>query len=209
MSEPSQTMQAWSHLLSDPALAEFFDGVFEHIGIRVQETGEAFTVHHHGDRFSFTEGVESREVDFEVDLKQENVDNLVRHAEDGKIDPDEALRIVSVLFTPMTRASLQNPYLTRSLLLRLGGVGSLIHVHLLDAQGSSVETHSLIFARNGQWVVVPGLHGDPERAFRINAEQAIDYQRRLFQAAKKNSFAAWWRFIGWYKDWRRGVSVAA
>ncbi len=205
MSEPSPSMKAWSHLLEEPQLAAFFNGMFEHLGIRVQETGEAFTVHHHGDKFSLSDGVDENEADYVAEIRQENVDNMVRHGEDGKIDRAEAFAIVSVLFSPLTRVSLKNRYMSNGFFRRLGGIENLIHVHLLDPEGGSANTHTLIFL-NGEWIVAPGLHGSPRRTFRIDIDQAVDYQKQVFQATKQDSLSGWWKFGNWYRDWRRSVS---
>lgn len=199
------SMQAWSDLLAEPGLAEFFRGMFEHLGIRVAETGEAFTVHHHGDRFELTEGIDEAAVDTVVDLKAENIANMAAHGQDGTIDRAESFRIVSVLFSPLTRASLAHPAMRNGWLRRFGGIENLIHVHLLDPDGGSANTHTLIHI-NGEWLVVPGLHGKAKRTYRMSTEQAVDYQKQVFAAIKASSVGGWVAFGGWYRSWRGAVS---
>ncbi len=184
---------------------EFFDGIFDHLGIRVQETGDVFTIHHQGDKFTLTEGVEAGKVDFVVDLKTQNITNMIRHAEDGKIDRKEAFAIVSVMFSPLTRASLDNPLVRSPLLRRMLRIENLIHVHLLDPEGGSSNSHTLIHV-NKQWIVAPGLWGEPLRTFRIDIDQAVEYQKHVHQAMKQNSLGGWLRFGSWYRNWRQRVS---
>ncbi len=205
MPEPSPSMKAWSHLLEMPDLAKFFDSMFEHLGVRIDETEEAFTVHHHGDKLSISEGLEPEQVDYVVDLTSQNIENMVRHGEDGKIDRAEAFAIVSILFTPLTRVTLKNRYMSSPLLRRLGRIENLIHVLLLDPDGGDANCHTLIHV-NGEWIVAPGLHGTPRRIFRIDIDQAVDYQKRVFQAMKRDSLSGWWQFGNWYRDWRASVS---
>ena len=57
---------------------EYFDGVFESLGVEVEETGESFTIKHAGDKFTFINGVDSNNVDFIVPLKLENIENMIK-----------------------------------------------------------------------------------------------------------------------------------
>ena len=72
---------------------------------------EKFTIHHVGTEFIFEEGIIEDAVDFIVPLKLENIQNMMKHAEDGKIDASESWRILDVLFTPLTKVTLENPIL--------------------------------------------------------------------------------------------------
>ena len=51
------SLQKWEKILQTPELLKYFDGVFEHLGITIKETGESFTIHHQGDNFSFQKGI--------------------------------------------------------------------------------------------------------------------------------------------------------
>ena len=66
--------------------------------------------------------------------------------------------------------------------------------------------HTLIYA-NRQWLVFPGLHGRAGRTFRLGLADAVEYQRRVFEAVKKNRFMTWLKFCFWYRSWRKRVSV--
>lgn len=200
------SLQLWSQIVQAPELVGYFRGVFGKAGIQVEETGEAFTVVNAdaGGTFYLHPGIDA-DVDFVVPLKQENVSNLVAHLADGKIDAGEAWRIVKVLFTPLTRAALQSPIVRQNWVRVLAGVESVIHVHLLDPSGGEADCHTLAFAGD-QWLVIPGLYGKAERTYWLTPEQALAFQRQLYQALKSEGMTGWWQFSNWYRTWRQDVS---
>ena len=103
------SMTTWENILQTPELVEYFRGIFNHLGITIEETGESFTIHHTGEGFKFEKGINKDNVDFIVPVKLQNIQNMVNHAKDGKINADESWRILDVLFTPMTKVTLQTP----------------------------------------------------------------------------------------------------
>ena len=206
MSDTQPTaLQIWQAIPQTPEMVAFFQGVFDVIGVTIEETGEELTARVFEDRVEFSAGL-PESPDFLLPIRWENVENMVQHSADGAYDPHEAWRIVSVLFTPLTRETLKNPVMSNNIIRTLSGVEPLIHVHLVAPDGESVSTHSLIHV-SGQWLVVPGLHGTPGRTYRMTAEQSLDYQRRVFTAVKANNFTEWQAFARWYRAWRADVSV--
>jgi hypothetical protein len=200
----ASALSAWSNITQTPEMIDYFQGVFTKVALTVEETGEAFTATHHGDRVSFTPGMDP-DAEFVVPVKQENINNLLAYAADGRFDAEESWRIVQVLFTPLTRAALQSPAVKRNWLRWLAGVEPVIHVHLLHPNNGAAVTHTLAFAGN-QWLVIPGLHGRPGRTYRLTPTQALDFQRQIYKALKSDSTSAWWQFANWYREWRIGVS---
>ena len=202
-------METWSNLLEKPELVEFFDGMFEDLGVRITETDETFTVHHLGNRFFLTPNIIEDRVDFVVEIKLDNVQNMISHAFDNVIDLSEAHRIVSVLFTPLTKETLKNPVMTRRFLRWISGVENLIHVYLLMPNGSNANKHTLIYVNKffrGEWVVLKGTHGIAKRVYRINVDEAVEYQKEVFSALNRDSISGWWKFGTWYRKWRKSVS---
>ena len=200
------SMEAWSGLLDKPKLAEFFSGIFENMGIRVLETGEEFTVHHLGASFSLSPGINEAEVDYIVEVKLENIQGLVDYGADEEIDRLEAYNIVEVIFTPLTRTSLKNPVMSNGFLRWLSGVENLIHIYLISPDESRVKAHSLIFI-NDEWLVIEELYGVAKRTYRLDVEQALLYQRKVFEATREDTMGVWWDFANWYREWREGVST--
>ena len=72
-------MEKWNELTSGPAVVEFFKNLFEHLGVLVTDTNEAFTCHHRGDKIELKEGVNEEAVDYTVEIESFQVDRLVAH----------------------------------------------------------------------------------------------------------------------------------
>jgi hypothetical protein len=199
--------EAWSKMEQPKEFVEFFDGTFESLGFRVEETGEEFTVHLRDGRFTFEGGL-AENVDGVVPLKQENVDRMVSRVSDGKLDAEDAYAIMRVLFTPLTREALKSSVASDQKLKEAGGIEDHMHVILLDPQGNEGASHTLVFKGNG-WEVTEGKVGDAQRTFRLTAMQAREYQQRILSARKRNDPVAWLEFGSWYREWREGVSTVA
>ena len=159
--QKGRALDLWRAVAQTDELVDFFTGMFDVIGITIEETGEELTVRVGKGKIHIEPGLPDR-WDFLVPLKMENVTNMVSHAADGRLDAFETWRIASVLFTPLTRETLKNPVMSRGVLRRLARVEDLIHVRLLGPEAEQVASHTLVFA-NGQWLVVEGLHGQARR----------------------------------------------
>ena len=205
-SEYTSSLDAWENILQTPELLLYFNDVFDHLGIIIEETDEKFTIHHLDSEFIFEEGIVESAVDFIVPLKLENIENMMLHAKDGKIDSSESWRILNVLFTPLTKVTLQNPVLSVNWRRKLAGVEDLTHVYLLNPDGEEASKHSLIYIK-GQWLVLKGIHGNPKRTYRMTPEDSLEYQRTIFKALKQDTFWGWIKFSTWYKKWRKKNSI--
>ena len=204
--QATSSLQAWENILQTPELVDYFRGIFNHLGVTVEETGEEFTIHLTGERFNFEPGIKHDEGDFIVPLKLQNIQNMIAHSQDGKISLEESWRILDVLFTPLTRVTLQTPILSINWRRKLAGVEDLTHVYLINPTGGEASKHTLIYVK-GQWMVLKGSHGKPRRTYRMSPEQSIEYQREIFAAMQKNTFWSWWKFASYYKKWRKTCSV--
>ncbi len=198
-----EAAQKWADAQQPQSFVDFFRGTFTRLGITVAETGEQFTVVHQGDRFAFEAG--AADVEFVVPIGQHNVDSLLKRASDGVLDDVDAYEIMAVLFTPLTREILKHPVTADDTLRQLSGVEDHIHVTLLDDQGAPGASHTLTYS-DGVWRVENGLVGTPLRSFRMNAQQALEYQRHAYEAIKTNSPLGWSAFSSWYKAWRETCS---
>ena len=205
-SQELSSLTAWENILQTPDLVKYFDGVFNHLGIIIEETDERFTIHHTGASFEFEEGIIEDNVDFIVPLKEENISNMIKHAEDGFISPEESWRILDVLFTPLTKVTLQTPVLAVNWRRKLAGVEDLTHVYLISPTNKEASKHTLIYVK-GQWLVLKGLHGNPRRTYRMSPEQSLEYQKMIFFAMDKDTLWGWWKFSRFYKKWRKTCSV--
>ncbi len=202
----NSAVEAWRSLLDKPELANYFSGMFESLGITIQETGEQLTVLHKVNHFEIIAGLDSTHVDFNIELRLENVVRMQQHGKDGKINADESFRIMSVLFTPLTVSALSNPIFSKAWKQQLFGIENLAHVYLHNEGDSAVASHTLIYI-NKAWLVIPGIQGTAKRIFNMNADQAIAYQRHVFLAQQSNTKKSWRTFGKWYLEWRKSVSV--
>ena len=206
IAQGSTSLKTWESILQTPELVNYFNGIFNHLGVVIDETGESFTIHHTGDAFVFEEGIVKEKVDFVVPLQIANIENMVRYSQDGKISENESWRILDVLFTPMTRVTLETPVLSVNWRRKLAGVEDLTHVYLLNPSGKNASSHTLIYVK-GQWLVLKGLHGSPRRIYRMTPSQSIEYQREIFAAMQKDTLWGWWKFAKFYKKWRKTCSI--
>ena len=205
-SQSTSSLESWENILQTPELVEYFKGIFNSLGVIVEETNEKFTINHTGKSCEFEMGINEKKVDFVVPVKLQNIQNMIAHSQDGKISLEESWRIMDVLFTPLTRVTLQTPVLSINWRRKLAGVEDLTHVYLINPTGGEASKHTLIYVK-GQWLVFKGTHGKPRRTYRMNPEQAIEYQREIFAAMQKDTFWAWWKFASYYKKWRKTCSV--
>jgi hypothetical protein len=208
MAQKEEAATLWESLLNKQELAQYFSGIFEKMAFVIEETDERFTVGHHGDHFTLSKGIVENEVDYLVRLKMENVKNLIHHSADGEIDEGESFRIMAVLFTPLTEASLTNPTMTKPLMRKMAGIENHIHVNLISPDTQDTVSHTLIYL-NKEWTVIPGRHGNAKRTFNLAPQDAVDYQRNVFIALKAHTMKAWKEFKKWYVKWRVNVSVTA
>jgi hypothetical protein len=203
--QDTSVMQQWQQFTQNPGLADFFEGLFQSIGIEVKDSDEAFTVYLQEGEFELQKGIDRAEVDYVVEVNEANVADVMTFGEDANIDRVEGFRIIRVLFSPLTRAALDNPQITSGFKLWLGGIDQEMHVYLLGPEGKRIDAHTLLF-HEGHWYVIPGIHGPAERVFRLEFEDALAFQRRMYQAQKTNTNRAWRQFRNWYVEWREGVS---
>lgn len=202
------SMESWESLLNKKQLAEYFSGIFNTMGFVIEETKEEFTVIHHGDHFMTEKGINRDKVDYVVKLKLENIENMQKHGSDNTIDESESFRIMSVLFTPLTEASLANPMLNKPLMRKMSGVENHIHVNLISPDKTDTVSHTLIYL-NKSWIVVPDRQGNARRTFNLTAQDAIDYQKQVFIAMQKDTMKGWKEFKKWYMNWRKRVSYTS
>ena len=204
--DKSPSMEAWSKLLNKSQLTEFFSDIFNTMGIVIEESNEKFTVHHKGDHFELSNGIDESAVDYLIYLELRDIANMEKYGSDAEISSDEAYRIMKTIFTPLTQASLQAPMMRKPLLRKLAGIENLIHVYLVSPDEKEITSHTLIFV-NKQWIVAKGIHGQAKRTFKISPEQAVEYQKHVFRALQANKGKEWKKFKKWYKEWRKEVSV--
>ncbi len=95
-SQEKQSIKALKSILQTKEVVQYFDGIFNYLGVTIEETGESFTIHHDGNTMEFNSGINEDKVEFIVPIKEQNINNMVFHAKDGGISEQESWRILSV-----------------------------------------------------------------------------------------------------------------
>jgi len=72
----SETLKS---IIQTDAITAFFDGTFNHLGIRIEESKEMLTLHHEGTSIRVEDGLKPAEVDFVLDLDLTGIENLVKY----------------------------------------------------------------------------------------------------------------------------------
>jgi hypothetical protein len=196
-----------------PAVAETVKGMFSQLGVRVIDTGEAFTCVHRGDSVEFVSGVNERTVDFIVEVYQFQLERLADCIRKGTIDEVEQFRIACALFASAagSRHIMRNPLMSNGVLRRMIRGKNLMHATLVspDPAQEPDAAYTIIFI-NGEQVVVAGLHGTPLRTLRVPFADALTLQKNLFAGMKAGTAPSKWiKIAKWYVDWRKRVEVTA
>jgi len=199
------SMQKLSALAEESIMLDFFKDFFVDLGVRVKDRGEEFTVHRGEGAFVLTEGINESEVDYVIEINEENIDSLVHNASDQELDEHEVYRILKVFFTPLTAQSLKNPIMTKNIPRWINEIENNIHVYLLSPNPDEFVSHTLIYI-NREWIVIPGIYGTPKRTFKLNSYQALEYQKRAFEVIRASRKKEWRKFKKWYLQWRKEVS---
>jgi hypothetical protein len=207
------TLDRLKTLSVPPAVAETVKGMFSQLGVRVIDTGDAFTCVHRGGSVEFVPGVNERTVDFTVQVYQFQLERLAGYVRKGTIDDVEQFRIACALFATAagSRHIMGNPLMSNGVLRRMIRGKNLMHVTMLspDPAQEPDAAYTIIFI-NGEHVVVPGLHGTPLRILRVPFADAIALQKNLFAGMKAGSaLTKWVKIAKWYVDWRKRVEVTS
>jgi len=207
------TVERLKALTVPPAIADTVKGLFTQLGVRVIDTGEAFTCVHRGERVDFVSGLDERTVDFAVQVYQFQLERLAGYIQQGTLADVEQFRIACALFATGTgsRHIMGNPLMSNGVLRRMIRGKNLMHVTMVspDPAEERDAAFTILFI-NGEHVVVPGLHGTPLRVLRVPFADAVDLQKHLFAGMKAGLAPSKWLAIAkWYMDWRKRVEVPA
>jgi hypothetical protein len=202
----SENLQLLTALAEKPSAVAWFKGLFTQAHVEIVDTGEHFTIVHHGDRAEVVLGFQAEKPNFVVPLESENIRRLSAAFADNVIDAQEQYRIVKFMLKPCLKASLEMPILRHASLQKIVKVDTHWQEALLDPQGNEDEQLTVIYV-NHQWLVIPGYHGKPQRRLRLTPAQLLDFQRRVFEADQAGKLAGWVKLARWYVKWREEITV--
>jgi len=202
----SMNQQQLEALARKQSAVDWFKGLFTQVHLEVTDTGEKFTILHHGDRVEVLSGFRAKKPNFVIPLASENISRLTAAFSDNTIDAQEQYRIVKFMLKPCLRAALEMPILNNKTLLKIVKVDKHWQEALLDPQGNEDEQVTVVYV-NKQWLVIPGYHGQPERRLLLTPAQLIEFQRRVLEADASGNLSEWVKLAKWYVKYRKEVSV--
>lgn len=193
-------------LAQKKSVVDWFKGLFTQVHLEVTDTGEKFTLLHHGDRAEVLAGFKSKKPNFVIPLASESISGLTNAFSDNQIDADEQYRIVKFMLKPCLRAALDMPILNNPALLTIVKVDTHWQEALIDPQGNLDEQVTIIYV-NKQWLIIPGFHGKPKRRLVMTPAQLLDFQRGVLAADASGKLSDWTKLARWYVKWREEISV--
>ena len=202
----TSNQQQLEQLKENKSVVEWFKGLFSQVHLEVTDTGEKFTILHHGDRVEILPGFQVKKPNFVIPLESENINRLTTAFAQNGIDAQEEYRIVKFMLKPCLRASLEMPILNNPALLKIVKVDTHWQEALLDPQGNMDEQVTIVYV-NKQWLVIPGFYGTPKRRLVFTPSQLLDFQRRVLAADASGKISEWTKLARWYVKWREEISV--
>lgn len=193
-------------LTQKKSVVNWFNGLFTQLHLEITDTGEKFTILHHGDRAEVVSGFQAKKPNFIIPLMSENVGNLVHAFSDDTIDAQEEYRIVKFMLVPCLRAALAMPVLNNAVVHKIVKIDTHWQEVLLDPNGNEDVQVTIIYV-NKQWLVIPGLHGTPNRRLALTPAQLMDFQRRVLAADASGKISDWAGLAKWYADWREEITL--
>lgn len=203
----SANQQQLEDLAKKKSAIEWFQGLFKEVHLEITDTGEKFTILHHGDHVEIVPGFQAKKPNFVIPLESESIGGLTRAFSDDKIDTEEQYKIVRFMIKPCLQASLDMPILNNKALQQIVKVDTHWQEALLDPQGKEDVKLTAIYVNN-QWLVIPGYHGKAQRRLLLTPEQLLDFQRRVLEADASGDISKWMELAKWYVKYRKEVTVS-
>ena len=205
------SMEKWRSAMQPPDAVAFFQGLFERAGVRVTDTGEAFTCVHRGTSIELEDALDEDAVDFTVEIDSKQVDALLDDIADARLDDAEQYRIMAHLAAPAARGAFRKPVVRnrflRTVLFTIGRADMLMHVRLMPPPGEPEAPGYTVMYVDGQTLVIPGFYGRVKHEYRLTVADAMAFQRRLLAARRKNRLRDWLGFARWYGGLKRRVTA--
>lgn len=201
------SLEKWRAAMQPPEAVAFFRGLFERAGVRITDTGESFTCVHRGSRIDFEDTLREDDVDFTVEIDSSQVDALLADIADGKLDDREQYRIMAHLAAPAARGAFRRPAIRnralRQVLFTIGRAEMLMHVRIIAPPGEREMPGYTVMYVDGQTLVIDGFHGRVKHEYHLSVADALEFQRRLLAARRKNRLRDWLAFARWYGQLRK------
>ena len=209
----ASAMQKLQAAEQQPEILDFFKKLFERIGVEIVDSDERFTCVHHGDKIEFEDGIDEGLVDFCVRVYAYQIDRFLAALREGYTEPLARFRLVREIFRSSYQAGnsfFNNPVSTNPAFRKIINAKNLLHVHLLSPNKDEEQDATFtFFFVNGGWNLAQGLVGEPERTFRLSADEAIALHSHVLSATRGSTLIEFPKLAKWYIDWRARVEDKA
>ena len=207
---PQSSLGTWQDIEQTPAALEFFQGLFDRVGVKVLDTGEAFTCVQTDIGIEFIDGLDENNVDYIVHIYAYQVERLAGYLQRGDIDEIEQSRVVQNLYAPIASAALKNAavlrFMNNPLISLLINRKRVVHIELLSPdQGQESHAYFTLLGVSKQWLMLEGHHGTPYRVFRMSHLDVLDMYKRVTTTMRTGDWIGWARLAMWYVGWRNKI----
>ena len=156
----------------------------EHVFVTVVDAdGLRFTIDIDGGAATVRQGWDtSRPPTLVIPVNRQNVTNLEAILKGGELTYEELYRIVYVLALPATRAVYSIPFLRQPGDKSWIGMDDFVHIEIPPTepvlfQGRPIHIGMTVVNVDGQWLVMEGLHGDPDARYTLSIDDAVRWYR--------------------------------
>jgi hypothetical protein len=156
----------------------------EHVFVTVVDAdGLRLTIDIDGGRATVRRGWDtSRPPTMVLPINRQNVTNLEALLQPGVIAYEGLYRIIYVLALPATRAVYSIPFLREPGDKGWIGMDDFVHIDIppvepVTYQGRPIHIQMTVVNVDGQWLVMEGLHGDPDVRFQLTIDDAARWYR--------------------------------
>lgn len=156
----------------------------EHVFVSVIDANDLrFTVDLDRGNAKLTRGWDlSRPPTLVMRVDRRNIENMAEVMSDGQISYEEMYRIFYVLAAPAARRMYSVPFLRQPGDKSWIGMDDFVHVVIPPTEpvmyhDTPIRIELTVVNVDGQWLVMPGLQGDPDARFELTLEEAARWYK--------------------------------
>ena len=179
-----------------PAAAAYFKDFFATAYLVIDDFDNlAFTATIKDGKASVTRGIDpSKWPDLVVPLTESNCRHMLRFLEDGVITEEEEYQIFYVTFIPSYRSLLTRDVMYDPQVQERLGTPDFMHVVLKNEKGfryghRSDPLGATIVKVDGQWMIFPGLAGEPRARLEVTVAQAKEFTRLMREGTSRKDLS--------------------
>ncbi|MAJ45049.1 MAG: hypothetical protein CMF96_09950 [Candidatus Marinimicrobia bacterium] len=191
--------------MQTPQIINYFENVISKVGVIINESNEKFTLEHNGVEILLYHDI-CDDVAYIINLNLNNIENIVSHAYDGKIDNQESWKIINVLFTPMFKSTFQLT-MNNNWRKKLSNLEEITHTYLYSFDKKELIGKHTIINKSQLVEIKLGIQGEANRVYKLDSDNALIFQKKMQKAIINDNWYEWLKFAKWYRDWQEDVSI--